>query len=137
VLCQLLDNAIRFSPSGDVVQASFASHWHVDRNGVLLSVSDRGPGIPEEEPEAVFDQFEQASRLRGEAGGTGLGLAICREIVMLHGGWIRAVNRPEGGACIDLWLPAKGAEMPVSTVPAVFLPPDPPTTTLPRTETVR
>ena len=134
VLCQLLDNAIRFSAPGDVVQASVASHWHVDQDGVLLSVSDRGPGIPEDEREVVFDQFEQASRLRGEAGGTGLGLAICREIVMLHGGWIRTANRPGGGACIDLWLPVQTAETPVSVAPAVSSPPDLPTRIPRRTE---
>jgi PAS domain S-box-containing protein len=137
VLCQLLDNAIRFSPPGDVVQASFSRHWHVDRDGVLLSVCDNGPGIPENERDAVFDQFDQASRLRGEAGGTGLGLAICREIVMLHGGWIRAANRPEGGTCVELWLSVNAAETPVNPVPAVFSPPDLPTRMLPRTETVR
>jgi signal transduction histidine kinase len=74
---------------------------------VLLRVSDHGPGITEEDRERIFDQFEQAARLRGAEGGTGLGLAICREIVNLHGGWIRAANRDDCGACIELWLAAR------------------------------
>ncbi|WP_439535439.1 ATP-binding protein [Methyloversatilis sp.] len=107
VLRTLLDNAIRFSPPSAEVLLSLERHEHEGVAGVLLRVSDHGPGIAEEDRERIFDQFEQAARLRGAEGGTGLGLAICREIVNLHGGWIRAANRDDCGACIELWLAAR------------------------------
>ncbi|AOF80409.1 sensory box protein [Methyloversatilis sp. RAC08] len=104
VLRTLLDNAIRFSPPSAEVLLSIERHDHEGAAGVLLRVSDHGPGIAEEDRERIFDQFEQAARLRGSEGGTGLGLAICREIVNLHGGWIRAAERDDCGACIEIWL---------------------------------
>lgn len=107
VLRTLLDNAIRFSPPSAEVLLSLERHEHEGVAGVLLRVSDHGPGIAEEDRERIFDQFEQAARLRGAEGGTGLGLAICREVVNLHGGWIRAANRDDCGACIELWLAAR------------------------------
>jgi PAS domain S-box-containing protein len=110
VLRTLLDNAIRFSPPSAEVLLSLERHEHEGVAGVLLRVSDHGPGIAEEDRERIFDQFEQAARLRGAEGGTGLGLAICREIVNLHGGWIRAANRGDCGACIELWLAARALD---------------------------
>ncbi|MCQ9373079.1 ATP-binding protein [Methyloversatilis sp. XJ19-13] len=107
VLRTLLDNAIRFSPPSAEVLLSLERHEHEGMAGVLLCVSDHGPGIAEEDRERIFDQFEQAARLRGAEGGTGLGLAICREIVNLHGGWIRAARRDDCGACIEIWLAAR------------------------------
>ncbi|OYW25476.1 MAG: hypothetical protein B7Z51_11170 [Methyloversatilis sp. 12-65-5] len=104
VLRTLLDNAIRFSPPSAEVLVSLERHEHDGAAGVLLRVSDQGPGIAEEDRERIFDQFEQAARLRGAEGRTGLGLAICREVVNLHGGWIRTANRDDCGACIELWL---------------------------------
>jgi PAS domain S-box-containing protein len=110
VLRTLLDNAIRFSPPSAEVMLSLERHEHEGVAGVLLRVSDHGPGIAEEDRERIFDQFEQAARLRGAEGGTGLGLAICREIVNLHGGWIRAATRDDCGACIEIWLAAREAD---------------------------
>ncbi len=104
VLRKLLDNAIRFSPINGEVVLTLERHDDAGRSGVMLSVCDYGPGIPEADRERVFDQFDQASRIRGATGGTGLGLAICREIVSLHGGWIRATEREKCGTCIELWL---------------------------------
>lgn len=137
VLHKLLDNAIRFSPQSGEVVVSLAGYVDNRCNGVLLGVSDLGPGIPDGELERVFDQFEQASRIRGPAGGTGLGLAICREIVILHHGWIRAANRPDGGTCIEIWLPDYDAADRISFAPEPAELPDPPTTKPLRTVTVR
>lgn len=100
VIRNLVNNAIKFSPPNGMIELTLQRH---DQN-VVLSVLDRGPGIPEEELGAVFDEFIQSSRTKTGAGGTGLGLSICREIVTAHGGRIWAENRPEGGAlfCVSL-----------------------------------
>ena len=82
----------------------------------LLSVTDEGPGLPEEQLEKVFGRFvryagpDAASAGGAEPGaeGHGLGLAICRSIAQLHGGSIRAENRRDGrsGLRVTVWLPA-------------------------------
>ena len=81
----------------------------------MLTVSDRGPGIPREHLDRVFDRFfsyRPADVDRGEAGGknghTGLGLAITRAVVEGCGGTIAAANRPEGGARFTVRLPLAG-----------------------------
>jgi len=101
VLRNLLDNAIKFSPEGGTIEIGLSRS---DR-AVLISVRDRGVGIPEDEVEAIFDKFIQSSKTRTAAGGTGLGLAICREIVTAHNGRIWAENRPDGGAILTFEIP--------------------------------
>jgi PAS domain S-box-containing protein len=106
VLANLLSNAIRFSPHGSQVTLAIAELHGADGAPLAeVSVADQGPGIPEAELEAVFDQFIQSSRTRTAAGSSGLGLAICRELVRGHGGDIRATNNPGGGATIRFTLP--------------------------------
>ncbi len=70
VIRNLLSYAIKFSRGQD--------------NTVRVTVSDRGPGIPEKELDAIFVKFMQSSKIRPGAGGTGLRLAICREIISGH-----------------------------------------------------
>lgn len=74
-------------------------------SGLMVTVSDQGPGIPEDELDSIFDKFVQSSKTKTGAGGTGLGLAICREITWLHKGEISANNCTEGGAIFTLLLP--------------------------------
>ena len=78
----------------------------VERNLVRLTVEDRGPGIPPDELERVFQPFYrlEASRNR-ETGGNGLGLPITRNIARAHGGDVELSNRPGGGARATLTLP--------------------------------
>ncbi|MGK9164979.1 PAS domain-containing protein [Inquilinus limosus] len=69
---------------------------------VVFVIRDNGPGIPEEDLDRIFEGF-----FTTKDEGMGLGLAICQSIVTAHGGGIAASNRPEGGACFRLWLPAE------------------------------
>jgi len=77
-----------------------------DGTEAVITVSDRGPGIPPHELDRVFNRFYRVDRSRA-AGGTGLGLAIARHLVALHGGTIRAFNREGGGATFEVRLPAE------------------------------
>ncbi len=118
ILRNLLGNAIKFTPEGRRIEIEIAdcaipsgrragdsSHL---LPGLRLTVADEGIGIPEAELDDVFEKFTQSSRTNTGAGGTGLGLAICSEMTRAHRGIIRARNRPDGGAAIDIFLPALG-----------------------------
>lgn len=102
----LIDNAVSFSPPGGGVEVTVGR----DGTAAVLTVSDRGPGIPPEHLDKVFDRF--FSYRPGDAGGkdghTGLGLAIVRAVVEGCGGTIAATNRPGGGARFTVRLPLAG-----------------------------
>lgn len=75
---------------------------------IVITVSDGGPGVPEDELEAIFHPFYrvEGARDRPDGGsGTGLGLAIAQRAIAAHGGTIAASNRPEGGLSVRLSLP--------------------------------
>jgi len=104
LLRNLLANAIRFSPLGGHIELT---GWHDEAaDEVRVDIADRGPGIPPDELESIFEAFVQSSATKNAAGGTGLGLAICRRIAEAHDGRVWAANRPDGGAVISLALPA-------------------------------
>ncbi len=80
---------------------------------MLISVADDGPGFPPGDPERLFDKF-QRGRSESNIVGVGLGLAICRAAANLHGGNIRALDNPGGGARFEISLPVT-ARTPVET----------------------
>ena len=100
VLCNLLENAVRYTPEGSALAIS-AELSDVDAK---ITVADQGPGIPEGLEERLFEKFYQV-RHEAAQSGVGLGLAICRAIVEVHGGHIFAHNRAEGGAAFTFVLP--------------------------------
>jgi signal transduction histidine kinase len=108
VVRNLLSNAIKFSPEGG--QVRIVCEDAPESGALALTVQDEGSGIPEDELEAIFDEFVQSSKTRSGAGGTGLGLSICRQIVHDHGGRIWAGNRAEGGASITFLLPREAPQ---------------------------
>jgi two-component system phosphate regulon sensor histidine kinase PhoR len=94
-LRNLIANASTYAPAHTVIDVEAASTGH----SVAISVSDRGPGIPEEDLSRVFERFYRVDKSRArDPGGTGLGLAIVKHLIELNGGAVRAENRAEGGA---------------------------------------
>lgn len=98
----LLDNAIRYAPCDSRIDAVISS----GEDSVGLAVIDRGPGIPAELREAVFERFYRIDKSRSkETGGTGLGLAIVKHVVELHDGSIEVSETPGGGATFTVSIP--------------------------------
>jgi two-component system sensor histidine kinase KdpD len=101
VFSNLLDNVIKYTPAGTRVHISAQAD---DYNFVRVRFDDEGPGLPEGDPERLFDKFQRGSD-EGTIVGAGLGLAICRAIVRAHGGDIKAAERSAGGARFEFTLP--------------------------------
>lgn len=101
VLDNLVDNALSFSPAGAPVSVM------LERLGdeARVRVRDRGPGVPPEHAERIFERFFSYRPPGGTAAHTGLGLAIARTIARSYGGDLSAHNHPEGGAVFELRLP--------------------------------
>ena len=102
VFDNLLDNAIKHTPKGGTVTLRGR---HITAETVQVSVTDTGPGIPQEQLQHVFKRFYRGYGM-GERTGTGLGLAISHQIVLAHGGDIRVNSRTEQGAEFIVRLPA-------------------------------
>ena len=88
-LQNLAANAIRYAPRGSTVRLE--AHR---KDGVVLSVADEGPGIPDEHLPYIFDRFYKADAARAGVSGSGLGLSIVRAIVERHGGSVSVRSRP-------------------------------------------
>jgi len=115
VLINLLGNAHRHAPQSPVELRA----WE-EPGAVQLEIADRGPGIPAEFHQRVFDKFFRMPRDLKD-GGVGLGLAICGAIVKIHGGAIWVENRPGGGARFRISLPLEG--LPPAQLETDHLPP--------------
>ena len=103
VLLNLILNAIDAQPAGGEVQIAAALERSPSNEAQLvLTVSDRGPGLPENVGERIFEPFVSTKE-----SGLGLGLSICRRIAEAHGGTLAAATRPTGGAVFTLRFPAR------------------------------
>ncbi|HEY2192694.1 MAG TPA: HAMP domain-containing sensor histidine kinase, partial [Actinomycetospora sp.] len=101
-LDNLLANAVRHSPEHAVVTLTVTRQ----EGRVVLSVADDGPGFPTEFLPHAFERFRRADTARARSeGGSGLGLAIVETIARAHHGLVRASNRTEGGAVVEIELP--------------------------------
>ena len=101
VLANVLDNAVRYARSAVRVSVGPVG------DGVLVVVSDDGPGIPADDRERVFERFTRLHDARDrDSGGTGLGLAIVSELIGAQGGRVRLLEAEGGGLRVELWFPA-------------------------------
>lgn len=108
MLGNLLDNALKYSDGAIDLTVS------ADDRELIVSVKDRGPGVPEAEREAIFEPYA-----RGEQSGhrgAGLGLAVCRAIAEAHGGRLTFRRRAGGGSCFSACLPID-AQQPEKDLP--------------------
>lgn len=102
VLVNLISNAVKFTDEGPVICRA-----HMDGGYVLVSVQDKGVGIPEDAADDVFDKFKQVGdTLTEKPTGTGLGLPICKQIVEYHGGSIWMESDPGKGSIFSFNIPA-------------------------------
>lgn len=103
----LVDNAAKYGRPGGRISLSARR----EPGGLLIEVSDDGPGIPEEELPRIFERFYRVDKTRARRlGGAGLGLPIARTIAEAHGGTIEARSRPGEGTTMVLRLPADPEE---------------------------
>ncbi|NPV72920.1 MAG: HAMP domain-containing protein [Pelotomaculum sp.] len=104
VFINLLDNAIRVTPAGGVVEMTA----YELKNELRVSISDEGHGIPPEEQPLVWERFYKVDKSRTRTGeGTGLGLAIVKKIVEAHGGSVEIASMPEKGSTFSFTIPKK------------------------------
>ncbi|MGH7740126.1 MAG: ATP-binding protein [bacterium] len=100
VFINLLDNAVKYTPTGCVVEIKAKVHG----NRLRVEVADQGPGLAPGDEDKIFDKFYRGGQTSKQIG-AGLGLAICRAAVEAHGGEIWAENREKGGASFCFSLP--------------------------------
>jgi signal transduction histidine kinase len=99
----LLDNALRYTPSGGRVEVG----WRRDGEMAIVTVADSGPGLAEQDLPYLFTPLYRGETSRNrQTGGAGLGLSIARRILQAHGGDLLAANRSGGGAVFTVTLPA-------------------------------
>jgi PAS domain S-box-containing protein len=110
VLCNLLDNAIKYSPAGGTITVEGQQKGQE----IVVRVSDRGIGIPASDLERVFERFYRVeNELTMRQRGAGLGLAVCQGIVEAHGGRIWAESTPGVGSTFTFTLPVGGQTGPL------------------------
>lgn len=102
IMVNLVENALKYSPAGSMIELS------VRRDGDSLDfvVADRGPGVPSEERERIFEPFYRPASSPPDTGGSGLGLSIAHQLATAQGGSVRYEPRTDGGSVFILRLPA-------------------------------
>jgi len=102
VIINLMDNAIKYTPKGGKISLNLK----MDKNNVVILISDTGIGIPEKDLPFVFDRFYRVDKARSrEQHSSGLGLAICKWIIEAHGGKIEIESVVNKGTTIKVMLP--------------------------------
>jgi signal transduction histidine kinase len=101
VIGNLYENALKFSPADKEI----LTRVQRAKGGIVISVCDSGPGVPEGHKERIFYKFHQVKYGKKMAGqGVGLGLAICKTIVEAHHGQIWVEDNPNGGSVFNFAL---------------------------------
>ena len=108
VIINLVDNAIKYTPVGSVIEI----HTDQKEQWVTVSVSDNGPGIPDEQKPRIFDMFYSgANKVVDSRRSLGLGLSLCKSIVTAHGGTISVSDNQPNGTAFKFTLPAEEVEL--------------------------
>jgi signal transduction histidine kinase len=107
VFNNLIDNALKFSPEGEAINIKVET---TDQEKIEIHVLDRGPGIPEQYADSIFDRFFQVPDRPSRKRGTGLGLTYCRLIVEAHDGRMWVEQRHDGGSDFIVALPVSTPE---------------------------
>ena len=102
-LCNLLDNAVKYTPAGGAVTVSV----QVYELFAAVRVRDTGPGIPEEEQAKIFGRFYRAPAAY-QVEGVGIGLYLARQIAAGQGGYLKVESAPGAGSTFSLYLPREG-----------------------------
>ena len=103
-------NAVRYTAQGTTVEIRLERRIGDQGEDIIVRVLDSGPGVPDEALEQIFQPFYRIDDARNrQTGGAGLGLSIADRAVRLHGGRVRASNRPEGGLEVEIRIPAAPA----------------------------
>ncbi len=117
IVADLLSNALKYTPRGGRIRLSLTTAGLDDAspgNGagrhVQVTVSDSGPGIPQDQRQSVFEEFARGSSADGAVPGTGIGLAASRRVARLLGGDITVSTSVWGGAAFTLTLPRRLSE---------------------------
>jgi signal transduction histidine kinase len=125
VLVNLLDNAVKFTPSGgkvdldvrivnDLSRELILSHSVANSCWIKFSITDTGIGISPSDRDMLFQPFIQIdSGLNRKYEGSGLGLVIVKQIVELHGGYVDVSSQIDQGSCFTVYLPTKIARLPI------------------------
>ena len=107
VLVNLLTNAAKYSPAGALIDVAVCD----EGAAVLVTVADRGPGIPPAQRDRLFDRFVRLDDATGDESGMGLGLFVAKCAIEAHGGQIGQEARPGGGAIFWFRLPRAASEV--------------------------
>jgi len=103
IISNLLDNALKYSPPKSRVSVRGVRH----SDGVLVSVTDEGRGVPVDLQEKIFERFYQVDQSSTRAvGGTGLGLYICRKMTDVIGGRLWLERSDDSGSVFSFWIPS-------------------------------
>lgn len=109
VIINIVNNALKYTPAGSEIILKAEK----EKRMVRISISDNGPGIPQESKEHLFEMFYTASRGKSDTHrGMGLGLSLCRSIVLAHGGQISVSDNIPHGAVFSFTLPLEEVQIP-------------------------
>ncbi len=103
-IMNVLENAIKYSPSGVPVSIRLRTRLG-DGDSLYLDIEDRGPGIPEDEQQRIFERFYRTPEARAESAGSGLGLAIAKRLLELNGGKILLCSKIGAGTTMTIEFP--------------------------------
>ena len=116
-------NATRYTREGTEVEIRLEKAQDAKGAEAVVRVTDSGPGVPEEDLHKLFRPFYRLDDARNrQTGGVGLGLAITERTVRLHGGRVKAANRPEGGLIVEIRLPLAPVAATESSVEKMSVP---------------